>query len=68
MQSKLTSCLDWHSFTSPQTFIFKAHILAGQVDPEAASLADFAWLTKREIKRAVTPDYWANIQNILSEF
>ncbi|KAF8589959.1 hypothetical protein K439DRAFT_1644834 [Ramaria rubella] len=51
-----------------KTFFFKAHIMAGQVDPSAGSLADFAWLTKGEIKRAVTSDYWTNIQDILSDF
>ena len=63
----LPKCPSFRLFTLPQTFIFKAHILAGQVDPSAASLADFAWLTKREIKRAVTPDYWTNIHDILSD-
>jgi hypothetical protein len=63
-----TKLRDEHLFTPLQTFIFKAHILAGQVNPSAASLADFAWLTKREVKQAVTPDYWTNIQDILSDF
>jgi len=42
--------------------------MAGQVDPAISGLADFAWLTKEEIKRAVTPHYWTNIRGVLSDF
>jgi len=48
-------------------FFFKAHIMAGQVRP-AASVTDFAWLTKKEIAKRVDQQYWDGIKDMLSDF
>lgn len=36
--------------------------------PDGEQVADFAWLTKQEIKSRVDKHYWAGIQDMLSEF
>jgi len=60
-------------FSSPEaraekiTFFFKGHIMAGQVKPNPNTIADFAWLTKQEIKARVEKDYWESVKDMLSE-
>lgn len=41
--------------------------MAGQVKP-SKSVADFAWLTKKEIKRRVDEQYWEGVKDMLSDF
>ncbi|KAF7359407.1 50S ribosomal subunit L30 [Mycena sanguinolenta] len=48
------------------TFFFKAHIMAGQVQPDK-SLKDFAWVTKQEIETRVKRAYWEGIKDMLSD-
>ena len=48
-------------------FFFKAHIMAGQVKP-SKSVADFAWLTKKEIEKRVDERYWEGVKDMLSDF
>jgi large subunit ribosomal protein L46 len=48
-------------------FFFKAHIMAGQVKP-STSVADFAWLTKKEIEKRVDERYWEGVKDMLSDF
>ncbi|KAF9475677.1 50S ribosomal subunit L30 [Pholiota conissans] len=48
-------------------FLFKAHIMAGQVKPQGDHIEDFAWLTKEEIKMRVHSHYWDGIKDILSD-
>ncbi|KAI0798081.1 39S mitochondrial ribosomal protein L46-domain-containing protein [Abortiporus biennis] len=50
------------------TFFYKGHILAGQAKPDNKSVADFAWLTKEEIKPKVDQDYWHGVKDMLSDF
>ncbi|OCH95296.1 hypothetical protein OBBRIDRAFT_884121 [Obba rivulosa] len=54
----------------PKTYIFfyKAHILAGQVQPDGKNILDFAWLTKEELESRVDKEYWLAIKDILSDF
>ena len=49
------------------TFLYKAHILAGQVVIDGENIQDFAWLTKEEIEPRVQKDYWASVKDILSD-
>ncbi|KAG1765738.1 hypothetical protein EV702DRAFT_1204474 [Suillus placidus] len=49
-------------------FIYKAHIMAGQVRPNRAHAQDFAWLTKGEIKTRVDEDCWLGIKDMQSDF
>lgn len=49
-------------------FFFKAHIMAGQVQPDGKNVSDFAWLTKLEIRKRVDPKYWDAIKDMLSDF
>lgn len=49
-------------------FFYKAHILAGQVRPDAKSVDDFAWLTKQEIQKRVEQKYWDGVKDMLSDF
>ncbi|KIX03658.1 uncharacterized protein Z518_07211 [Rhinocladiella mackenziei CBS 650.93] len=51
-----------------KTFFMKARIMAGQADLSAAEnndVEDFRWLLKEEIEKAVHPDYWIRIRNML---
>lgn len=48
-------------------FFYKMHILAGQVEPNGPSAADFAWLTKEEIKGYVEREYWHGVKDMLSD-
>ncbi|KAI0048225.1 50S ribosomal subunit L30 [Auriscalpium vulgare] len=49
-------------------FFFKAHILAGQVQPLNEAVLDFAWLTKEEIQTRVGEQYWDGVKDMLSGF
>jgi large subunit ribosomal protein L46 len=40
--------------------------MAGQVRP-GNSVADFAWLTKKEIAKHVDEQYWDGIKDMLSD-
>lgn len=51
---------------SEKIFFFKAHIMAGQVKP-SKSVADFAWLTKKEIEKRVDERYWEGVKDMLSD-
>ncbi|KAL6309148.1 39S mitochondrial ribosomal protein L46-domain-containing protein [Sparassis latifolia] len=55
---------------SDQTYVFfyKAHILAGQVQPDGKKILDFAWLTKEEIEPRVDAQYWSGVKDMLSDF
>ncbi|GJJ12508.1 hypothetical protein Clacol_006751 [Clathrus columnatus] len=68
MDAPLPQELQSSQYGGAKIFFFKVHILAGQIDPTIANLKDFAWLTKEEIKKIVTLEYWNNIHNILSEY
>ncbi|KAH9180377.1 50S ribosomal subunit L30 [Lactarius sanguifluus] len=48
-------------------FFFKGHIMSGQVKP-SESVADFAWLTKKEIEKRVDEQYWGGVKDMLSDF
>ncbi|PFH47165.1 hypothetical protein AMATHDRAFT_68288 [Amanita thiersii Skay4041] len=50
------------------TFFFKAHIMAGQCQPQHASIKDFAWLTKQEIESRVDQHYWDSVKDMLSDY
>lgn len=51
------------------TYFMKARIFAGQADMKDNSygLQDFKWLSKEEIEKHVTPEYWASVKNMLVE-
>lgn len=52
-----------------KTFFMKGRIMAGQADIKANELGveDFKWLAKEEIQKEVSPQYWANVKNMLVE-
>lgn len=54
--------------TEPYVFVYKAHILAGQVQPNGKTTKDFAWLTKEEVESRVDAQYWAAVKDMLSDF
>ncbi|KAH9079242.1 50S ribosomal subunit L30, partial [Lactarius deliciosus] len=54
-------------FPKTSVFFFKGHIMAGQVKP-SKSVADFAWLTKKEIEKRVDEQYWGGVKDMLSDF
>jgi large subunit ribosomal protein L46 len=44
-------------------------ILRGQVEPnKQEGIVDFAWLTKEEVKEKVSPEYWAAVEPMLSDY
>jgi large subunit ribosomal protein L46 len=57
------------SLAGEKTFFMKGRIMAGQADVKANELGveDFKWLAKEEIQKEVSPQYWANIKNMLVE-
>ncbi|KAF3033434.1 54S ribosomal protein L17 mitochondrial [Didymella heteroderae] len=52
-----------------KTFFLKARIMAGQANlkDSALGLKDFKWLHKQELEKAVEPDYWRQVKNMLAE-
>ncbi|KAF2714686.1 hypothetical protein K504DRAFT_395271 [Pleomassaria siparia CBS 279.74] len=52
-----------------KTFFMKARIMAGQADlkENKLGLEDFKWLTREEIEKAVTFDYWRSVRNMLGD-
>ncbi|KAJ1978698.1 hypothetical protein H4R33_005916 [Dimargaris cristalligena] len=50
---------------SAKVFFFKAYIFAGQVELNKKELSDFVWVTKDEIPKYVSKDYWNAVQDIL---
>jgi large subunit ribosomal protein L46 len=50
-----------------KTFFMKGRIMAGQADIKANELdvEDFKWLTKEEVQKEVSRQYWANVKNML---
>lgn len=52
--------------TQSKEYLIKSHILHGKFVPAAKGVADFAWLTKEEIKEKVTKDYWEQVEVLLS--
>lgn len=49
-----------------KTFFLPMRIIRGQVKPTAKG-AEFAWLTKEEVKGKVGPEYWEAVEPILSD-
>lgn len=52
-----------------KTFFMKARIFAGQADVKDNSygVEEFKWLSKEEVEKHVTPEYWASVKNMLVE-
>ena len=50
-------------------FFMKARIMAGQANltDNKLGLEDFKWLAKDEIQKAVSPQYWNAVRNMLAE-
>lgn len=52
-----------------KTFFMKARIFAGQADLKnnTYGLEEFKWLSKDEIQKHVSPEYWVSVKNMLVE-
>lgn len=52
-----------------KTFFMKSRISRGQADPKANKMGveDFKWLSKEEIQKEVSPQYWNSVKNMLVE-
>lgn len=52
---------------STKIFFMKARVFAGQADIRNNSyeLEDFKWLSKDEVEKHVTPEYWQSVKNML---
>jgi large subunit ribosomal protein L46 len=50
-----------------KTFFMKGRVTKGQADPTGNTMdvEDFKWLSKEEIQKEVTAQYWASIKNML---
>jgi len=50
-----------------KTFFMKSRITKGQADPKGNTMdvEDFKWLSKEEIQKEVTAQYWASVKNML---
>ena len=52
-----------------KTFFIKSRILAGKADIPSSSgdILDYQWLSKDEIEKVVTPNYWSQVKHMLAE-
>lgn len=52
-----------------KSFFMKARIMAGQANlkENKLGLADFKWLAKEEVQKAIHPSEWAAVKNSLAE-
>jgi large subunit ribosomal protein L46 len=50
-----------------KTFFMKGRITKGQADPKGNTMdvEDFKWLSKEEIQKEVSAQYWASVKNML---
>jgi large subunit ribosomal protein L46 len=51
-----------------KTFFLKARIMAGQADIKGNPFGytDFKWLTREELEKQLTPEYFLGIHNMLA--
>lgn len=68
-ESKPTDQTQSSDIDAEKTFFMKARIFAGQADVKdnIHGLEEFKWLSKEEIEKHVTPEYWTSIKNMLVE-
>jgi large subunit ribosomal protein L46 len=54
---------------SEKTFFMKARIFSGQADLEKNTygVEEFKWLSKEEVEKHVTSEYWSSVKNMLVE-
>lgn len=52
--------------TNEKTFFMKARVYAGQVKP-SKEISDFAWLTKEELSKTLSPEYYKAIKDSLGD-
>ncbi|KAI9230198.1 MAG: hypothetical protein DHS80DRAFT_12760, partial [Piptocephalis tieghemiana] len=48
-------------------YFLKANIFAGQCRPDGKEVNDFAWVTREEMSKYVSPEYYKVVKNMLSE-
>ncbi|KAJ1814039.1 hypothetical protein GGH91_005371 [Coemansia sp. RSA 2671] len=48
------------------TFYVKGHILAGQPNANTELASEFKWITREEIEKTVSADYWLAVKDMLS--
>lgn len=53
------------ALTKSREYMIKAHIIHGTFVPQTKGL-QFSWLSKEEIKEKVTPEYWDQVEVLLS--
>jgi large subunit ribosomal protein L46 len=51
-----------------KTFFLKARIMAGQADLKGNPFgySDFKWLTREELEKELTPEYFQGVRNMLT--
>lgn len=52
-----------------KTFFIKGRIMAGQADLEGNSLGytDFKWLTREELQKELSPEYFRGVRNMMAD-
>ncbi|CAO3669952.1 unnamed protein product [Umbelopsis ramanniana] len=53
--------------TGAKVFFMKAHVFAGQCNPDNKEVVDFAWVTKDELPNYVSPEYFNAVKDMLSD-
>ena len=48
-------------------FFLKARIFAGQARVDNKEIVEFAWVTKQEMQKYVTPEYYSYVKDMLSD-
>ncbi|KAJ2744615.1 hypothetical protein GGI20_002830 [Coemansia sp. BCRC 34301] len=48
------------------TFYVKGHILAGQASPNTELASEFKWITREEVEKTVSAEYWLAVKDMLS--
>ena len=52
-----------------KTFFLKGRIMAGQADLKSNTLGytDFKWLTREELEKELTPEYFRGVRNMMAD-
>ena len=52
-----------------KTFFLKGRIMAGQADLKGNPFgySDFKWLTREELEKEFSPEYWHGVRNMMAD-
>ncbi|CAG8486150.1 105_t:CDS:2 [Paraglomus brasilianum] len=54
-------------YDGAKVFFLKAHIFAGQARVDNTEIVEFAWVTKQEMQKYVSPQYYSYVKDMLND-